>query len=33
MKRNEWDVKPSNEYFDEMLRIANKVIIWGGNYF
>lgn len=33
VKRNEWDVKPSNEYFDEMLRIANKVIIRGGNYF
>ena len=32
-KRNEWDVKPTKEYFDEILRIANKVIIWGGNYF
>jgi DNA modification methylase len=32
-KRNEWDVKPAKEYFDEILRIANKVIIWGGNYF
>lgn len=32
-KRNEWDVKPTKEYFDEILRIADKVIIWGGNYF
>ena len=32
-KRNEWDVKPAKEYFDEMFRIASKVIIWGGNYF
>ena len=32
-KRNGWDVKPAKEYFDEMLRIANKVIVWGGNYF
>ena len=32
-KRNEWDVRPAKEYFDEILRIANKVIIWGGNYF
>lgn len=32
-KRNEWDVKPSKEVFDEILRVANKVIVWGGNYF
>jgi len=32
-KRNEGDVKPAKEYFDEMFRIANKIIIWGGNYF
>lgn len=32
-KRNKWDKKPAQEYFDEILRIANKVIIWGGNYF
>jgi len=32
-KRNEWDVKPAKIYFDEILRIANKVVIWGGNYF
>mgnify|MGYP000901441294 CR=1 FL=1 len=32
-KRNSWDIKPAKEYFDEMLRVADKVIIWGGNYF
>lgn len=32
-KRNEWDKKPGQEYFDEIFRIADKVIIWGGNYF
>jgi len=32
-KRNDWDKKPDKQFFDEMLRIANKVIIWGGNYF
>ena len=32
-KRNDWDVKPAKEVFDEIMRIANKVIIWGGNYF
>ena len=30
----DWDKwKPTKEYFDEMFRISNKVIIWGGNYF
>ena len=32
-KRNAWDVKPTQNYFNEILRVANKVIIWGGNYF
>ena len=32
-KRNEWDVKPPKEIFDEIRRIAKKIIIWGGNYF
>lgn len=32
--QGDWDKwKPSKEYFDEMLRIAKKVIVWGGNYF
>lgn len=29
-----WDSKtPSKEYFDEMLRVGKKVIIFGGNFF
>ena len=28
-----WDKIPDKTYFDEMLRIGKKVIIWGGNYF
>lgn len=32
--RNEWDnTTPSQEYFDEMLRVSKHQIIWGGNYF
>jgi len=32
-KRNSWDIKPSKEVFDEILRVSKKAIIWGGNYF
>ena len=32
-KRNEWDKKPDKFIFDEILRIGNSVIVWGGNYF
>ena len=28
-----WDVKPSQEYFDELFRVSKNQIIWGGNYF
>ncbi len=28
-----WDVKPTKEYFDEMIRVSKNQIIWGGNYF
>lgn len=28
-----WDVKPPKEYFDELMRVSAKQIIWGGNYF
>ena len=31
---SEWDrQRPTKEVFDEMLRVAKKVAIWGGNYF
>ncbi len=32
-KANEWNKKPSKEYFDEMFRVSKNQIIWGGNYF
>lgn len=32
-KRNAWDVKPDAAAFDNILRVGNKSIIWGGNYF
>lgn len=28
-----WDVRPGKEYFDELFRISENQIIWGGNYF
>ena len=32
-RTDEWDVKPTKEYFDELFRVCKKCIIWGGNYF
>ena len=29
----QWDVAPSAEYFDELRRVSENQIIWGGNYF
>jgi len=31
--KGEWDVKPSQKYFDELHRVSKNQIIWGGNYF
>lgn len=28
-----WDIAPSKEYFDELFRVTDNQIIWGGNYF
>lgn len=28
-----WNISPNNEYFDELFRISENQIIWGGNYF
>jgi len=28
-----WDVAPNQEYFEELFRVAESQIIWGGNYF
>lgn len=30
---SKWDIKPNKLYFDELIRISNNWIIWGGNYF
>ena len=27
------DMKPTKEYFDELFRVSQNQIIWGGNYF
>jgi site-specific DNA-methyltransferase (adenine-specific) len=29
----QWDVAPSEEYFDQLFRVSRNQIIWGGNYF
>jgi site-specific DNA-methyltransferase (adenine-specific) len=29
----EWDKAPKQEFFDELRRVSENVIIWGGNYF
>jgi len=31
--RKAWDIKPSAEYFEQLLRVSTNQIIWGGNYF
>lgn len=28
-----WDAVPKQEYFNELFRVSNNQIIWGGNYF
>ena len=32
-KINKWDIKPTQEYFDELFRVSQKQIIWGANNF
>ena len=32
-KINDWDILPDKKYFDEIFRISQNQIIWGGNYF
>ena len=29
----EWDIAPDKEYFNELFRVSQNQIIWGGNYF
>lgn len=28
-----WDIRPNQDYFDELFRVSKNQIIWGGNYF
>jgi len=30
---NHWDIAPTQAYFDELFRVSQNQIIWGGNYF
>lgn len=30
---SEWDIRPTQDYFDELFRVSKNQIIWGGNYF
>jgi site-specific DNA-methyltransferase (adenine-specific) len=32
-KTDLWDIAPKQQYFDELFRVSDKQIIWGGNYF
>jgi site-specific DNA-methyltransferase (adenine-specific) len=32
-KNTDWDVAPKKEYFNELFRVSQNQIIWGGNYF
>ena len=32
-KQGQWDVKPTEEYFQQLFRVSRRQIIWGGNYF
>jgi site-specific DNA-methyltransferase (adenine-specific) len=32
-KFDRWDKAPTQEFFDELMRVCENVIIWGGNYF
>lgn len=30
---SQWDVKPDDDYFNELFRVSKNQIVWGGNYF
>ena len=32
-KTKTWDIKPKQNYFDELLRVSKSQIIWGANHF
>jgi site-specific DNA-methyltransferase (adenine-specific) len=33
VRQKNWDIAPGAEYFAELFRVADKIILWGGNYF
>ena len=32
-KGNQWNIKPSVEYWEQLNRVNKNQIVWGGNYF
>ena len=32
-REKDWDVPPTKQYFQELIRVSKNQIIWGGNYF
>ena len=32
-KGKKWDIAPPEEYFNELIRVSKRQIVWGGNYF
>ena len=32
-KKKDWDIAPTQEYFNELFRVSKNQIVWGGNYF
>jgi site-specific DNA-methyltransferase (adenine-specific) len=32
-KGADWDIAPKKEYFDQLRRVSQNFIVWGGNYF
>lgn len=32
-KFENWDIAPTQEYFEELFRVSKNQVIWGGNYF
>ena len=32
-KMNNWDKRPTKEYFEQLFRVSKNQIIWGANYF
>lgn len=33
IRTDTWDIRPSQDYFDELMRVSKHQVIWGGNYF